>query len=74
MAFRCGLRSSLIAMDWLPTSVWAIEHQDGVIVVDTSQGAFWKPASPSALMFGGRLSSGLSMRKRCGPSELGRAM
>ena len=25
--------------DWLPTYAWAIEHRDGVIVVDTGQGA-----------------------------------
>jgi N-acyl homoserine lactone hydrolase len=25
--------------DWLPTYAWAIEHQEGVIVVDTGQGA-----------------------------------
>ena len=25
--------------DWLPTYVWAIEHRDGIMVVDTGQGA-----------------------------------
>jgi N-acyl homoserine lactone hydrolase len=25
--------------DWLPTYAWAIEHQEGVIIVDTGQGA-----------------------------------
>jgi hypothetical protein len=26
-------------IDWLPTYVWAIDHPEGVIVVDTGQGA-----------------------------------
>lgn len=25
--------------EWLPTYAWAIEHKEGVIVVDTGQGA-----------------------------------
>jgi hypothetical protein len=24
--------------DWLPTYAWAIEHREGIIVVDTGQG------------------------------------
>ena len=34
--------------DWVPTFAWAIEHRDGVIVVDTGQGAHLKesPRSP----------------------------
>ncbi len=33
--------------DWLPTFAWAIEHSDGVIVVDTGQGAHLMELSKS---------------------------
>ena len=65
-------------MDWLPTSVWAIEHQDGVIVVDTSQGALLetskslRPYVRWEVVF--RIEHEEEIGLSCGPSELGRAM
>lgn len=66
-------------MDWLPTSVWAIGHQDGVIVVDTSQGTYLPETSKSLrpyvrreVVF--RIEHEEEIGLSCGPSELGRAM
>ena len=52
--------------DWLPTYAWVIEHRDGVVVVDTGQGlpTSSKPASHSILTSAGKLSFGLSVKKR----------
>ena len=67
VAFRGGLRSSLIATGW--TGCPLPYGRSGIKTASLSstpvrEHTFRKPASPSALMFGGRLSSGLSMRKR----------
>ena len=39
MARRLAIFTDPIWTEWLPTYAWAIEHPDGVIVVDTGQGA-----------------------------------
>ena len=45
--------------DWLPTYAWAIEHRDGVVVVDTGQGSAPpgnRQVAASLCPMGGRLS------------------
>ena len=38
LARRIAIFTDPVWTDWLPTYAWAIEHRDGVIVVDTGQG------------------------------------
>lgn len=38
LARRLGIFFDRTWTDWLPTYAWAIEHQEGVVVVDTGQG------------------------------------
>lgn len=40
LARRIAIFTDPAWTDWLPTYAWAIEHRDGVIVVDTGQGAY----------------------------------
>jgi len=39
LARRLAIFTDPTWTDWLPTYAWAIEHPDGVIVIDTGQGA-----------------------------------
>jgi glyoxylase-like metal-dependent hydrolase (beta-lactamase superfamily II) len=39
LARRLAIFTDRAWTDWLPTYAWAIEHEEGVIVVDTGQGA-----------------------------------
>ena len=53
--------------DWLPTYAWAIEHDEGVIVVDTGQvarSAATRPDTRSILTSGGKCCSRWSRRRR----------
>jgi N-acyl homoserine lactone hydrolase len=54
--------------DWLPTYAWAIDHREGIIVVDTGQGAhLLETGSRFVHMSDGKLRFGSTVKREIGP-------
>ena len=60
--------------EWLPTYAWAIEHREGVIVVDTGPGAhLLQTGSSSILSFGGKLNFKSILKRKSDPNYVASA-
>lgn len=62
--------------EWLPTYAWVIDHPEGVIVVDTGQGAHLLESGKSLHPYDGKLRFGSTVMRKsvrsCARSASGR--